>query len=178
MLALNGWQAFKAKHFTEREDVWYQVFELGRKVDAGLADYSDLIALTAQKTGESEATVRYQLEHTLPNQELLDYIRAELKPYYCLGILSNASSNKVIDQIFTLEDEALFDAIVLSHHTGLTKPHTEMYRAIASRLNIPEEDCLFVDDQERHVEGARAAGMQGYVFTSVADLKKHIEELA
>ncbi len=178
VLALNGWQAFKAKHFSGHEDLWDQVFKLGRKVDAGLADYNELISFTAEKTGESQAAVRYQLEHTLANQELLDYVRSDLKPYYQLGILSNASSSKVIDQIFTPEDEALFDAIVLSHHTGLTKPNTEMYRAVASRLDVLEEDCLFIDDQERHVEGARAAGMQGLVFTGITGLKQKIEALS
>jgi HAD superfamily hydrolase (TIGR01509 family) len=178
VLALNGWQAFKTKHFSEHEDIWDQVFELGRKVDAGLADYNELIRFTSEKTGESEAAVRYQLEHTLPNEALLQYIRTDLKPYYHLGILSNASSNKVIDQIFSAEDEMLFDAIVLSHHTGLTKPNAAMYHAIASRLDVPEADCLYFDDQERHVEGAKAAGMQAYVFTGVDDLRKTIGELS
>jgi len=178
VLALNGWQAFKAEHFSEHEDVWDEVFELGRKVDAGLADYNELISFTAEKTGESEAAVRYQLEHTLANQELLSYIRTDLKPYYQLGILSNASSSKVIDQIFSADDEALFDAIVLSHHIFLVKPNTEMYRAIATRLDVAEADCLFIDDQERHVEGARAAGMQAFVFTGVADLKTKVGEFS
>ena len=79
VLALNGWQAFKAKHFTDRVEVWDQIFEIGRKVDAGLADYDELIRFTAEEAEESEATVRYQLEHTSANDELLDYIRTDLK---------------------------------------------------------------------------------------------------
>jgi len=178
VLALNGWQAFKAKHFSDREHIWDEVFQLGRKVDAGLAGYDELISFTAEQTGESETAVRYQLEHTLPNEMLLGYIRTDLKPYYKLGVLSNASSNKVIDQIFTPEDEALFDVLVLSHHTGLTKPDVRMYHTVSGRLDVEPAECLFVDDQERHVAGARAAGMQAVVFTGIADLKKHIEALA
>jgi len=171
VLAINGWQAFKARHFSEREEVWDEIFRLGRKVDSGQADYDELVELAAKQAGVSEAAVRYELEHTLPNQELLTYIRTSLKPYFRLGILSNASSSKVIDQIFTTEDEALFDAIVLSHHTGLTKPNVAMYRAISARLNVPAEECVFIDDQERHVEGARAAGMQAFVFTGLPDFQ-------
>ncbi|MEJ0073284.1 MAG: HAD-IA family hydrolase [Candidatus Saccharibacteria bacterium] len=177
VLALNGWQAFKTKHFTDREDVWTEVFKLGRKVDAGQADYTELIRFTAEQTGESEATVRYQLEHTVVNRELLSYIRTELKPRYKLGILSNASTNKVIDELFMPEDEALFDAIVLSHHVGLTKPQAEMYHAIAARLRLRPAECLFVDDQERHAAGAEYAGMRALVYTDLPALKLGLGKL-
>ncbi|HSX05807.1 MAG TPA: HAD-IA family hydrolase [Candidatus Saccharimonadales bacterium] len=177
VLALNGWQAFRAKHLAHRPELLSRFTELGRQVDAGLADYNELISLVAKETGESEAAVRYQLEHTLPNEELLSYIRTNLKPYYQIGLLSNASSTKVIDQIFTAEDEMLFDVMVLSHHTGLTKPDSRMYHTVAGRLAVEAEDCLFVDDQARHVEGAIHAGMQGHVFKGVADLERYIEAL-
>ncbi len=177
VLALNGWQAFKAHHFAEHEDTWTEVFELGRRVDAGQADYAELIQFTAEKTGESEATVRYQLEHTLANDELLSYIEAELKPRYKLGILSNASSTNVLDEVLTPEQVALFSSVTLSHHVGLTKPDKDMYQAAADRLGVPVEECLFVDDQERHVAGALAAGMQAVVYTDVLALKGEIARL-
>jgi len=177
VLALNGWQAFKTKHFTDQIEIWDQIFEIGRKVDAGLADYDELIKFTAEKAGESEDTVRYQLEHTSANEPLLEYIRTDLKPWYGVGILSNASRAEVIGQIFTPEQEDMFDGILLSRHLGLLKPDTRMYDAIATKLNVLPEECVFVDDQERHVEGARNAGMQGLVYTDVPTLRKQLEEL-
>lgn len=177
VLAQNGWQAFKTKHFATREDVWTKVFKLGRQVDAGQADYLELIRFTAEQTGESEQTVRYQLEHTLPNEALLEYIAATLKPHYRLGILSNASSTKVLDEVFTAEQKALFDVVTLSHHTGLTKPDTAAYEVIADRLGVGPEECLFVDDQERHVAGARSTGMRALVYTDVTSLKQEISTL-
>lgn len=174
VLAQNGWQAFKAKHFATREGVWDEVFKLGRRVDAGQADYAELIRFTAEQTGESEETVRYQLEHTLANAELLEYIASSLKPRYKLGILSNASSNKVLEEVFTPEQVALFDVVTLSHHTGLTKPSTAAYETIAARLGVPVEACLFVDDQERHVAGARGAGMQAVVYAGVPELQQEL----
>ncbi|TAH34113.1 hypothetical protein EYC59_03900 [Candidatus Saccharibacteria bacterium] len=174
VLAQNGWQAFKAKHFATREDVWTEVFKLGRRVDAGEADYTELISFTAEQTGESQETVRYQLEHTLANTELLSYIADALKPHYKLGILSNASSTKVLDEVFSSEQIALFDVITLSHHTGLTKPATAAYESIANLLKVNVQECLFIDDQERHVEGAQNAGMRALVYSDLAALKKEI----
>jgi putative hydrolase of the HAD superfamily len=103
----------------------------------------------------SEETVRYQLEHTTANTELLDYIKADLKPWYSLGILSNARHAEVVSRIFTPEQEDLFTEIILSHRVGLTKPDTRMYETIAAKLGVLTEECIFIDDQERHVEGAK-----------------------
>jgi HAD superfamily hydrolase (TIGR01509 family) len=177
VLALNGWQAFKAKHFTNRTDVWDQIFELGRKVDAGLADYDELITFTAKQAGESQETVRYQLEHTSANDELLDYIKTDLKRWYSIGILSNASRSEIVSQIFSPEQEDLFTEIILSHHVGLIKPDVRMYEAIAGKLGVQTEDCVFVDDQERHVAGAQNAGMQGLVYHDTASLKAELNTL-
>ena len=177
VLAINGWQAFKAHHFTGREDVWDEVFRLGRQVDAGLVDYEELIKLTAEKSGESEATVRYQLEHTVANEDLLNYIVRDLKGRYKLGILSNASRDQVIEQVFTKEHADLFDMITLSHHVGLTKPDVRMYDAAAKRLGVEPEDCIFVDDQERHATGAKEAGMHAIVYQDVERLRKELATL-
>jgi HAD superfamily hydrolase (TIGR01509 family) len=177
VLALNGWQAFKTKHFADRVEVWDQIFEIGRKVDAGLADYDELITFTAQQAGKSEETVRYQLEHTSANTQLLDYIKTGLKPWYFIGILSNAHRAEVVSEIFTPDQEDMFTEIILSHHTGLVKPDTRMYEVVAHKLGVLTEEVVFVDDQVRHVDGAKNAGMQGLVFTDVPTLRRDLEQL-
>jgi HAD superfamily hydrolase (TIGR01549 family) len=177
VLAINGWQAFKARHFTNREDVWHEIFELGRRVDAGLAAYDDLVNLAAERAGESPATVRYSLEHTVANVELLEYIASDLKTRYKLGILSNASRDHVLDQVFTPQQKELFDVITLSHHVGLTKPDSRIYEAAAERLGVGVEACVFVDDQERHAAGAKAAGMHAVVYRDVPSLRRELAGL-
>lgn len=165
VLALNGWQDFKQRHFADRPEVWDQVYRLGRRVDAREVSRDELVAFTAQVAGESEATVREQLDHTAANEELLDYIARELHGRYRLGILSNASTN-VVEHILSPEQAGLFDAAVLSHHVGLTKPDTRMYQGIAEKLGVSPTHCIFVDDQERHLAGARAAGMRTILYTN------------
>lgn len=177
VLAINGWQAFKAEHFADREATWDQVYQLGRQVDAGLSDYAELVRFTAEATGESEATVRFQLEHTVANTELLDFIEADLQGRYKLGILSNASKGEVIDHIFSPKQRALFDEIVLSRQLGLAKPDPLAYETTALKLGLLPEECLFVDDREHHAEGAREAGMSAILFTDVKELKMELMKL-
>lgn len=175
VLALNGWQDFKQRHFADRPDVWDQVYRLGRRVDAREVSREELVAFTAQVSGESKSVVREQLDHTLANIELLDYIARELHGRYRLGILSNASTN-VVEHILSPEQAGLFDAAVLSHHVGLTKPDTRMYQSIAERLGVKSENCVYVDDQERHLAGARAAGMQTILYTNFIQFTQDVIE--
>jgi len=177
VLAVNGWQAFKETHFSNREDVWDQVYQLGRQVDAGLTDYNELVRFTADATGESEATVRHQLEHTVANLELLNFIQISLKGAYKLGILSNTSRVEVIDHIFTAEQRELFDVIILSSQLGITKPDPRIFEITANKLGVPIEHCLLVDDQERHIDGAHRASMQATMYTSTDQFKLELTAL-
>ena len=164
VLAVDGWQAFESTHFTDH-DVLDQVFQLRRQVDAGLSDYAELVRLAAEAIGENEETVRYQLEHTALNTNLLELIHRDLLGRYKLGILSNASNKEVIKRFFTLEQQQLFDVIMLSHDVGVSKPDVQLYELMAEKLDVSVETCLFIDDSERHVIGARDAGMQALLYT-------------
>jgi len=165
VLILNGWPAFKARHFTEREHLWHELHLLGRKADAGPADYTEMIQFAAEQTGESEAAVRHELEHSVVDNELLEYIRTKLKPHYKLGILSNAGTN-ITERLLTAEQLGLFDTQVLSHGVGLTKPQPEMYQMIADRLGLDPAECLFIDDHERHLAGAENVGMRTLLYAN------------
>jgi glucose-1-phosphatase len=65
----------------------------------------------------------------------------------------------------------------LSFEIGLLKPAPEGYRLAARNAGAPVEACLFVDDLERNVEGARAVGMQALRFTGVDPLRETLREL-
>lgn len=177
VLALNGWQAFKAKHFADRLDVWDQIFQLGRMVDAGLAEYDELIRFTAEQAGVTEATVHYQLEHTIANEKLLKYITDELNGHFVLGILSNASRPEVVDSLFSEEQRAMFGAYTFSKQLGRVKPDVLVYEAAANQLEVGIDECLFVDDQERHANGAKDAGMQALLYTDFDQFKAEIRQV-
>ena len=153
------------------------MYHLGRQVDAGLSDYGELVQFTAEATGESEATVRYQLEHTVANTELLDFIAADLQGHYKLGILSNTSNVEVFKHIFTPEQFGLFSEILPTRQIGLAKPDARVYQAMADLLGLEPEACLFVDDRDHHVAGAQDAGMHAVMYTNLENLKKDLSVL-
>lgn len=59
----------------------------------------------------------------------------------------------------------------LSYEVGSMKPEAAIYLAAAENVNTPVQHCLFIDDLQTNVEGARAAGMQGIRFEGIQKLK-------
>ena len=59
---------------------------------------------------------------------------------------------------------AAFNAIVDATYTGILKPDPRAYAFVTEALSLPPSACIFVDDQAKNVEGARAAGMKGVQF--------------
>jgi FMN phosphatase YigB (HAD superfamily) len=58
----------------------------------------------------------------------------------------------------------------LSHEIGQLKPSVRSFQVVAEMAGIAPERSLFIDDRADNVEGARRAGFQAEVFTSLAQL--------
>jgi epoxide hydrolase-like predicted phosphatase len=96
--------------------------------------------------------------------DLVALIRS-LRPRYKTALLSNFSGQ--LRQLLTQHGLIdAFDVIVISGEEGLLKPDARIYHLAAERLGVPVADCLFVDDFEENVTGARAAGMPALHFAS------------
>lgn len=52
----------------------------------------------------------------------------------------------------------------LSYEVGVMKPNAAAYLAAAENVKTPPPQCLFIDDLESNVEGARAIGMHAIRF--------------
>jgi putative hydrolase of the HAD superfamily len=57
-----------------------------------------------------------------------------------------------------------FDAVVDATHTGVLKPDPRAYRMALDALGLPAARCVFVDDQPRNIDGARAVGLMTVAF--------------
>lgn len=175
MLATDGWLPFKQKHFSHDQALLAEATELNQQHDSGLISHEGFYNEIAGMSGVPVTAVKEQLRANAPNEPLFDYIAAELRPGYKIGVLSNASGNYMA-QIFTPEQVKLFDAVALSYELGMTKPEPGMYDAIAGRLGVEARECVFIDDQERHCTGAREAGMQAILYKDFEQFKVALEK--
>lgn len=89
----------------------------------------------------------------------------QLRTKYQLALLSNtiASHWQCCQRKFS-ETFLHFDPILLSYELGLLKPEHTIFRTATTRLGLPPERCLFVDDTAANVEAARAAGLKAVQY--------------
>jgi HAD superfamily hydrolase (TIGR01509 family) len=64
----------------------------------------------------------------------------------------------------------------LSFEAGVMKPHPAIYAAAAKHVETLPAECLFVDDLEKNIQGARLAGMTAIRFEGVEHFRNGLEE--
>jgi putative hydrolase of the HAD superfamily len=89
------------------------------------------------------------------------------------ALLSNSWGNTYPRETW----DGLFDDIVISGEVGLRKPEPEIFRLAAERVSLELAECVFVDDLELNVEGARALGMTAVLHTSYDQTRRELESL-
>ncbi len=111
-----------------------------------------------------------------PNKQLLDFIRQKLKPSHKIGLLSN-SSGQGMPEFFSDKDELLFDDMVFSGQVGVAKPNPEIYKIAANKLGVEPIECIYIDDDDYRVEGAKVASMQAILYENFDQMKTELEKV-
>jgi putative hydrolase of the HAD superfamily len=103
-----------------------------------------------------------------------DIKRAGLK----LGILSNIPHDFLAFARGTLPVFSLFDASIFSCETGFIKPEPAIYEALIAALGCTPAEIVFFDDVEKNVTGARAAGINAFVWTDPETARITLKEFS
>lgn len=152
------WQRMQRDEISER-DYW---LARSREVGALLGEtWDDMQTLVRRARGsDPEGMLR---------PETLALIEAAHAAGHRLALLSNELDlfygTEMRERLRCLEH---FDVIVDATYTGILKPDRRAYDQVLSGLGVPANACVFVDDQQRNIDGARAAGMQVVWFDVLA----------
>lgn len=63
-----------------------------------------------------------------------------------------------------------FGVIIVSGRERMLKPDPRIFALLCARAEVSAGDCVFIDDSEKNVGGARVAGMDAIHFTTPAAL--------
>ena len=98
-----------------------------------------------------------------PMEGAKDFCDKAKEKGYKLYVLSNASKKfyKYFPRLVELD---YFDGSVVSCDVHMIKPQPEIYQYLLEKYGLNPKECLFIDDREENVAGAKAVGMQGYLF--------------
>ena len=99
---------------------------------------------------------------------------------YKLLYLSNYSHYVMKANPEVLDFLPLLDGGVFSCDVKLIKPDPKIYGAIAEKYNLIPSECVFIDDLEKNINGAKNFGFHGIQFLNLKqaqdDLNKFLKE--
>lgn len=91
--------------------------------------------------------------------------------------ITNFSREKWAESVIRFPFLGSFDGTIVSAHERQLKPEPEIFHTLLERYDLAAQDCIFVDDSEKNVKGARAVGMQAVHFVEPIDLRAELKAL-
>ena len=107
--------------------------------------------------------------YSVINDDVLEIVR-EVGDKMQTAILTNAAKEwlpTIMEQI----EGTSFDHIFTSGYLGVAKPHPEVYKKVLKELDVLPEECLFLDDKLRNVDGAKELGINAHIFQSEEQIR-------
>lgn len=148
------WRSMQADEISERDYWLARATETGRLVGA---DWRSMAEFIRAIRGDNPAAII--------RPEALSAIQGAKAAGRLLAILSNE-----LDLFYganfrqKLPFLSEFDAIVDATYTDILKPDPRAYAQVTEALDLTPDQCVFVDDQQRNIAGAQAAGMTTVPF--------------
>jgi putative hydrolase of the HAD superfamily len=112
-----------------------------------------------------------------PRPAIIDLVKRARAAGVKTAVLSNSWGTGDVDPYARWGLDELFDAVVISDRVGLRKPDPEIYKLTASKIGLAAGECLFVDDTQGNLPGARDLGMGTVYFTGAEGDVAEIERL-
>ncbi len=110
------------------------------------------------------------------NLEMIELIK-KLRKHYKIGMISNYLYEWLEKIIEENKLAQYFDQIIISSKIGIKKPDPRIFNMALDEFKIAPEEAVFIDDRDYQVEGAKAVGMNAFIFSGVEDLKEDLKNL-
>lgn len=156
------WLGFKNKLDIDR-DLWNQA-------SLGQADDEEVFKKAGDRYQVSADEIKKWLfSRREPNYQLLKLLK-KLKPGIKKAVINNGLKTLFRGFLAKYDLSLEFDANVNSAEEGVKKPNPKIYLDICIKLDIKPEECLFIDDDEKNLKGAKDLRMKIILFESVPKL--------
>jgi FMN phosphatase YigB (HAD superfamily) len=110
------------------------------------------------------------------NEQLLNFIAAKKHEGSKIAIISNVAQYS-FDQLFTREEQQLFDEIILSGNEQVSKPNPRIFEIALERLGETAENCVMIDDAPENIAAAEKLGLHGILYQDFESFKAELEKL-
>ena len=130
-------------------------------------------AISKEKLAEIMQDVK---ESLVPIQGSFELVRSLLKAGYTLYCITDN-----VKEIMTFIKQRYdiwecFTGIVVSAEIGILKPNIEIFNHLLNTYKLKANECLFIDDIKKNVDGARKAGIQAIQFVDIIQCKNELRK--
>jgi len=114
------------------------------------------------------------------NKELLNWL-LNLKKKFTLCVFTNNPIPRfeIVKRKFDFDN--YFTYYFVSGYLGSKKEDVKTFEKVCEKLNLRPKEIIFIDNQERHVDTAKKAGLNAILYKSYEDsldfLKQKIDEI-
>ena len=142
--------------------------------DVGAIPDDELYSRLGKTVGVPGETIRREWEELVfPNGDTIALIR-ELKSRYRVVLLSNAMSGYLRYALDKCGIADLFDDVIVSAEVKLVKPDPAIFRLALERAGVDAKNALMIDDVEKNLDGAKAVGIDGFLFRDAEGLAEFL----
>ena len=139
---------------------FYEYWELLKrklkKRDVGFSDHRKIW---------KECTLRLEF-----NPKMRSLVKRLNEIGYRVPVLTNVS-RKMAEYNKTKGRYKIFKPVFLSYKIGLKKPSPKIFLHALKKLKLKPNECIFIDDKESYLKGARAVGIKTILFKSFSQLE-------
>lgn len=111
-----------------------------------------------------------------PNQEALTVFKLIKQKNYKIYVLSNLDI-VMHDAIRHYDFFNEIDGAIYSYQHKCAKPDAQIYELLLKTYNLKPEECLFIDDFEENIDGAKKCNINGILCTEQAHLFDQLKNL-
>lgn len=98
-----------------------------------------------------------------PFEKMYGFVEELKEKGYGVYLLSNVGK-----EFHTVKKDipvlSLFDGFVASSDYEVVKPEPEIYNILFEKFSLEPEECFFIDDVQKNIDGAIKAGMDGHCY--------------
>lgn len=130
-----------------------------------------------------EQKIRLFYKHAVDSAVMRDYTITLLDSLKAAGYNTYILSNFGQGAKEKLEAKGVFDFLthadgyLFSYEIHQIKPGPEIYNALLKKYNLYSSECVFIDDVDINIDGARNVGIDGIIFKDIKQVLNSLENM-
>ena len=151
------------------------------ELDRGVLSYKEVLERFVQNDPQLEDIINRVFTDLHGILGVYDYteswIRQLKEDGYGVYYLSNFFQKAEEDCKELMGFLELMDGGILSYKDKVTKPDRQIYELLLTRYGLKAEECVFLDDTRKNIDGAQAVGVHGVLFQNRAQAVEELKKL-